>query len=1331
MKSNNKSKLKPIDNKAVSHPIEFFIAFTLILVGIIFALFATNQFFVTQEPEVEQKDHLIKAMILSDRIINDPGEWEVDSASGQVNNVKYFGLAYQNPETNEYDYGVLDASKVDRLSDKDPGENYLNYTEVKQALGLKDYEFNFHISPGTAGDTDFKFGHEFTNTLTTSTVSRNIFIYNETRDIAEPATLFVTVSKQGGVSSFNEDPVAIDQNLATDENSDIVITLNATDPDIFDELTFTIDTLPTKGTLKFGGAAISEGFNFSGNTYLAGDFSDRPSITYDPFTYGDADSFEFTVDDGYEGADSGTITIDVDYVERCIAADYEIIVSNDQSKDVNVLTDADYHPGHLLDDVTLYVDDASFNQGGLINANNGVVSLVSDSTLRYDPDDDLTDAGEFVSDEFEYILFDQTHGTQDIGLITVTICPADGWYCHPTEASIRQYRDYTINETAKTCPYVVTQEVNCNDTKPADGWTDTDPLQTQQVPDVGCCDKEQKLQEYLIWTATCNEPTSPCNYESTRDTSQGNNGYQWVDTGVTIANDGYCGEWVLNYTSTETVGECLDVLTEHWEWRDYTCDLSTCSCGDPYVVNESSKYTVEIDETPNDDKCSADGWYDTGDPNRWVAGTGCCEKEQKEQEYRNYYCTAEGACTFNIDTSMGTNGYQWVDTGNTRDVDSKCSADGWYDTGDPNRWVAGTGCCEKEQKEQEYRDYSCSACSCGYVIDTSMGTNGYQWVDTGNTRNVDSLCSSDGWYDTGNTQWVAGTGCCEKEQKEQKYRDYSCSGCSCGYVITSTQIYQNTKNIILNTRWVDTGNTRDVDSLCSAGDSCVNCVCVCAPDCSGKACGPDGCGGSCGTCPVNYYCSVGSCIYDPPCTPNCAGKECGSDGCGGSCGSCSSDETCDSGTCVGPSCPPGGTESCNCCSGSDTRSYIYNLMCTQSSSGGGMTCVCHKIYLDGCDCKGPGDSCGGLPCYPNPVTCFYNSRCFCACPTCGSSADDSCCLPVGTMITMADGSMKQIEDIEIGDQVLSFDDQNEKNAVTNVNLKLIVERDGIFSINNGRLIISKDHPIQVQKPDGELVWAAVDPIDAMKSYAWMKDIKKLEIGDKMIQQDNSLVNIYSIAPEFTGEINTYTIGVDSYENYFANGLKVHNADAGDYVSTTCCFPAGTLITMADGTMKQIEDVKIGESVLSYNTDKNKFTNGEVLDLVSPVKTIYSINNGIIKPTSDHPFYVKKSDGRIGWAAINPEISEMGYGVKPMKLEVGDMIFNENGQWIKIYSIEHQSGLLQTFNLKDVSGESNFFANGLLVHNGTSCHNSTVPDDDTCDGGSLDLGGATGGGTSLA
>ncbi|MGB7002330.1 MAG: NosD domain-containing protein [Halobacteriota archaeon] len=105
------------------------------------------------------------------------------------------------------------------------------------------------------------------------------------------------------------------------------------------------------------------------------------------------------------------------------------------------------------------------------------------------------------------------------------------------------------------------------------------------------------------------------------------------------------------------------------------------------VGNKIKKNNFEVDLLCNEQ----DGCYPHGD--------GC--------EERDYYCMGNGTgCNY---TSSNRHNDSWVDTGNTQ-------------------WVDENECREKEQKEQEYRDYECSAGSCNYSI------NDTKWVDTGNTN---------------------------------------------------------------------------------------------------------------------------------------------------------------------------------------------------------------------------------------------------------------------------------------------------------------------------------------------------------------------------------------------------------------------------------------------------------------------------------------------------------------------------------------------------------------------------------------------------------------------
>lgn len=149
--------------------------------------------------------------------------------------------------------------------------------------------------------------------------------------------------------------------------------------------------------------------------------------------------------------------------------------------------------------------------------------------------------------------------------------------------------------------------------------------------------------------------------------------------------------------------------------------------------------------------------------------------------------------------------------------------------------------------------------------------------------------------------------------------------------------------------------------------------------------------------------------------------------------------------------------------------------------------------------------------------------------------------------------------------------------------------------------------------------------------------------------------------------------------------------------TDSCFPAGTLISMADGSLKNIEDVKIGEKVLSYNG--KRIVKSNVLEIESPVRdNLYEItfNDGTkLDLTREHPIYTKK-----GWESINPsETLKENSNLDVNILNVGDFVLNSNLNFVEISSIKDISkGNIQTYNLKEISKTNAFFAEGYLVHN---------------------------------
>jgi hypothetical protein len=148
----------------------------------------------------------------------------------------------------------------------------------------------------------------------------------------------------------------------------------------------------------------------------------------------------------------------------------------------------------------------------------------------------------------------------------------------------------------------------------------------------------------------------------------------------------------------------------------------------------------------------------------------------------------------------------------------------------------------------------------------------------------------------------------------------------------------------------------------------------------------------------------------------------------------------------------------------------------------------------------------------------------------------------------------------------------------------------------------------------------------------------------------------------------------------------------------CCFPAGTKITMADGSIKFVEDITLGDRVLSYDSLEGKFSSWAVKMLGRPAHPVYSINDDLLKLTADHPIFIKKINGKMGLGAIDVNKAKDSITFSKEVLDVcqGDFLFTENGEWIKITSIEKQNEYVQTYNILSFSGTKTFFANGILV-----------------------------------
>jgi hypothetical protein len=308
---------------------------------------------------------------------------------------------------------------------------------------------------------------------------------------------------------------------------------------------------------------------------------------------------------------------------------------------------------------------------------------------------------------------------------------------------------------------------------------------------------------------------------------------------------------------------------------------------------------------------------------------------------------------------------------------------------------------------------------------------------------------------------------------------------------------------------------------------------------------------------------------------------------------------------------------------------------------------------------------------------------------------NSPCFVEGTSILMENGEYTNIENVKIGDMILSFDfesDKNKPSKVVNIFSKK-VDKVVKFNFESGRELTSTiDHPIYVVGKG----WASYSDSLSNMLYSLEKPVEKIELGDvvKLYDRTDVIISIEILE----GERNVYNLSeVVTCHNYYANDILVHNRAP---IGPVTCFIAGTKVMMEDGSEKNIEDVELGDIVLSYNEVKKMVEPKKVTKLNSPIHddlVEYIFSNGTkIISTFDHPYYVNG----LNLSSYRPNWTNNRYDLPSVvnQIKVGDLVNKVNEDTIEIVSImELERNNTQTY-IISVEDNRNFYANGILVHN---------------------------------
>ena len=136
----------------------------------------------------------------------------------------------------------------------------------------------------------------------------------------------------------------------------------------------------------------------------------------------------------------------------------------------------------------------------------------------------------------------------------------------------------------------------------------------------------------------------------------------------------------------------------------------------------------------------------------------------------------------------------------------------------------------------------------------------------------------------------------------------------------------------------------------------------------------------------------------------------------------------------------------------------------------------------------------------------------------------------------------------------------------------------------------------------------------------------------------------------------------------------------------CCFSPGTLIAMADIRYKKIEDIVVGDRIL---TDQGEEVVTEIIVREERAMFRLEFDDGkVVEASDDHPFYVI---GR-GYSSLNPTVPYKDIGV-PSVMQVGDSVATLGGGSARLLSATPIACPSKVYTL----AQSGFYANGLLVY----------------------------------
>lgn len=210
--------------------------------------------------------------------------------------------------------------------------------------------------------------------------------------------------------------------------------------------------------------------------------------------------------------------------------------------------------------------------------------------------------------------------------------------------------------------------------------------------------------------------------------------------------------------------------------------------------------------------------------------------------------------------------------------------------------------------------------------------------------------------------------------------------------------------------------------------------------------------------------------------------------------------------------------------------------------------------------------------------------------SCGDIIIGTSCFPAGTTILMADGSYKNIEDVEEGDSVISYDEVNEEQVVTKVLELESPIRDHMCKIvfeDLSELELTREHPIYTREG-----WKSIEPLETERENPSLK-VMKLGEEDEILFSDSNYKFIESIECN-NQKIQTYNLkSVERYNNFYAGDVLAHNKgectpdswDSFTWNSWGTCIDGEEIRTKTNNCNQILEDTRVCDCTPNWQCDE--------------------------------------------------------------------------------------------------------------------------------------------------